>query len=52
MWWAGLELNQQRFLRHGFTDRFLHQFGYRPVWWDEKVSNLHPLAFQASAQTA
>ena len=30
-WWAGLDLNQQRFSCHGFTVRFLHQFGYRPI---------------------
>ena len=29
-WWAGLDLNQQRLLRHGFTDRLLHQFAYLP----------------------
>ena len=29
-WSVGLDLNQQRFLCHDFTDRFLHQFGYLP----------------------
>lgn len=30
IWWARLDLNQQRFQCHGFTDRFLHHLDTDP----------------------
>ena len=46
-WCAGRDSNPQCILRHGFTDRLLHQFAYLRMWvhtvaYNTPVLNGHP----------
>ena len=47
IWWAGLDLNQQRFQCHGFTDRLLQPFAYLPIWLQGRDSDPHVTAYEA-----
>ena len=47
VWWAGLDLNQQRFQCHGFTDRLLQPFAYLPIWLQGRDSDPHMTVYEA-----
>lgn len=41
-------MNQQRFLRHDFTDRLLHQFAYRPKLYTAKIG-FEPITLESES---